>query len=296
MNRKKVIIWGCGMIGKRIFCPLHDKYNAEIIAYTDSKSESYCERIYEVPVIAPDEITQKEYDYVLIAMYGFSSIKEIRKKLIIMGVPEEKIRLITLDSNFVDLFMDQRTFWVKDFSRWIYEQKLDGNVAECGVFRGDSAKFINKFFPDKILHLFDTFEGFEKGDVEYELRLKNPLYVNGKFASKKIFVDTDLEMMMEKMCHPEKIRIHKGYFPETTKGITEKFCFVNLDMDLYLPMIEGLRFFWDKMVVGGCILLHDYFNPELPGVKKAVDDFQEELGTVLCKVTIGDGCSMAIMK
>lgn len=32
----RVIIWGCGEIGKRIYKPLIDRYNAEIIAYTDS--------------------------------------------------------------------------------------------------------------------------------------------------------------------------------------------------------------------------------------------------------------------
>lgn len=34
----RVIIWGCGEIGKRIYRPLIDEHHAQIIAYTDSSN------------------------------------------------------------------------------------------------------------------------------------------------------------------------------------------------------------------------------------------------------------------
>jgi hypothetical protein len=61
-------------------------------------------------------------------------------------------------------------------------------------------------------------------------------------------------------------------------------------------MFEALKFFFDKMSPGGIILLHDYFVPDLPGVKKAVGDFEELLGTSVPKMPIGDGCTLAIIK
>lgn len=97
------------------------------------------------------------------------------------------------------------------------------------------------------------------------------------------------------MKYPDNIGIHKGYFPETAVGITVSFCFVNLDMDLYLPMNNALRFFGDKMVSGGIILLHDYYHPELPGVKRAAQDYEIERRVEINKVTIGDGCSIALL-
>lgn len=75
------------------------------------------------------------------------------------------------------------------------------------------------------------------------------------------------------MKYSENIIIKKGYFPETAQGIEDKFLYVNLDMDLYQPELEGLKFFWNRMVSGGLIMLHDYTHPQLPGVKRAVDDF-----------------------
>ena len=43
-----------------------------------------------------------------------------------------------------------------------------------------------------------------------------------------------------------------------------------------------------------CIL--DYFHPMLPGVKKAVEDFEKMKDVKLQKMPIGDGCSIAILK
>lgn len=49
------------------------------------------------------------------------------------------------------------------------------------------------------------------------------------------------------------------------------------------------------MVDNGVILIHDYFNDELPGVEKAVAEFEEKHGR-LHKFPIADYCSLAIVK
>lgn len=42
--------------------------------------------------------------------------------------------------------------------------------------------------------------------------------------------------------------------------------------------------------------MHDYFHPELPGVRKAVKDFEMHLGKQLHRFPIGDGCSLAVIR
>ena len=49
----------------------------------------------------------------------------------------------------------------------IKRNKVNGNVAELGVYKGDFAKRLNQLFPDKKLYLFDTFEGFDEKDITY---------------------------------------------------------------------------------------------------------------------------------
>ena len=50
----------------------------------------------------------------------------------------------------------------------IYEGDIEGSVAECGVYKGEFAKEINRLFPDRDLYLFDTVEGFDVRSIEAE--------------------------------------------------------------------------------------------------------------------------------
>ena len=155
-------------------------------------------------------------------------------------------------------------------SREIYRYGIEGSVAELGVYRGDFASLINHYFPDRKLYLFDTFEGFDERDAEVD-RQRN-------FSPAVQQFDTSVEIVMSKMEHPDNCIIRKGWFPETTEGIDDKFCFVNLDADLYQPMKAGLEFFYPRLVHGGVIILHDFNNIDAPqfdykGVRQAVKEF-----------------------
>lgn len=51
-------------------------------------------------------------------------------------------------------------------------KNISSSVAEAGVFRGEFAKYINQFFPDRKLYLYDTFEGFNASDMKNDDKLK----------------------------------------------------------------------------------------------------------------------------
>ena len=53
-------------------------------------------------------------------------------------------------------------------AREIYSRKIEGSVAELGVYQGGFAKYINQAFPNKKLYLFDTFTGFDAKDISLE--------------------------------------------------------------------------------------------------------------------------------
>ena len=46
----------------------------------------------------------------------------------------------------------------------------------------------------------------------------------------------------------------------------------------------------------GGLLVHDYFSPGYMGVEKAVVDYEKEIDSRLLKLSIGDHCSIAIVK
>jgi O-methyltransferase len=152
-------------------------------------------------------------------------------------------------------------------SHEIHLRDVPGACAELGVYRGEFARLVNSLLMDRALYLFDTFTGFDPEQLEHERRFgfRNP---------SKDFKDTDVETVMAAMPNPERCVVRKGRFPETAAGIDERFCFVSIDVDLFTPTIEGLRYFYPRLSSGGYLMLHDYNNHgNYPGPRAAVEEF-----------------------
>ena len=151
----------------------------------------------------------------------------------------------------------------------IKKKKLAGNAAELGVYKGKFARYINQYFPDRTLYLFDTFEGFDNRDIASETKEK---FSNGE----QDFSNTSVDTVMAAMPFPEKCMLVKGFFPESAVHIDDSFVFVSLDTDLYEPVYNGLRFFYPKLVSGGYIFVHDFNNDAYKGSRRAVEQFCAE--------------------
>lgn len=297
----KAVVFGAGKYGTALKRGLEKYCGVEILAICDNDAEKRDKEIDDIRIVSPDSLMQLPFDKVFISLMYGEKFMEAVKQLVEMGIPVEKCVIMKTDHAYQDAFMELdpvRKNWIKSYAEYTREMGLTGNVAECGVFQGETSMFINKYWPDRTLYLCDTFEGFARNDVEYE-NMNFSAFEEGTFgfqSFKEEASETLIKYVKARMLYPEKIIICKGYFPESAREIDDRFCFVNLDMDLYQPQLEGLRFFWDKMEKGGVILLHDYFHPDLPGVKAAVTDFEKEINMKLPKVPIGDECSIAVIK
>lgn len=304
-----VLVYGAGGNGRYYEIYTEGRADINIISYIDRNPSGRMVRNH--PVVTPDKIPSFTYDKIVIANDNAAAeIVQMLKDT--YGVPEDKILMANAQNR--EFFLDMkknwlsgnedtspRSLWLKDFARYAELHHLQGNVAEAGVYTGGYAHYINKYFPDRKLYLFDTFEGFDARDLEAERTLQAASFLQGIFNHDEHFDDLKgedwQEIVLAKMIYPENIIFKKGYFPETAEGLEEKFVFVDLDMDLYQPMLAGLRVFYDKLVPGGVITCHDYFLPELAhGVQKAVEDFEQERGMKLAKMPIGDATSIAIVR
>lgn len=145
---------------------------------------------------------------------------------------------------------------------------FDGDVVECGVASGavtfPMADMVKSSKTGKTVYACDTFSGLpyddcldpnmthKKGEFNYGLNFKNIM------ANR-----TDL-----------KIRTVEGLVEDTLEENLggKQFCFVFLDMDLYKPTKFALKFFLDKMSIGGIIGLHDFDWRKCPGIRKAVEE------------------------
>ena len=291
----KIVVWGCGDYGHRILPNLLSMKDIEIVAYIDRNPELDGKYLSMFPIYSPEKIGEIDFERVLVAINNPIHFHDIKAQLLVKGYEENQIVDIFSHQEYFDLLKDQRIRFIEGYSKWIYEQNINGAVAECGVFRGDSAKYLNMFFSDRKLYLCDTYEGFDIDDLQDEKENNRGSFQESRFLDKAFFAGTSVELVMSKMPNKKQIVIKKGYFPSTMINVDEQFAFVNLDMDLYIPMLEGLKYFWSKMSPGGCILLHDYFSKDFERVQDAVRDFEKTIGKSVVKLPIGDDCSLAII-
>ena len=155
---------------------------------------------------------------------------------------------------------------------------VPGAAAELGVYRGGFARCLNDLLPERTLYLFDSFEGFDRQESLGE-----------KTGFVQAHRNTTEERVLAAMPHPEQVILRRGFFPATAVGLeNESFALVSLDVDLEESTLAGLRWFLPRMNKGACLLLHDYNNPRLPGVKAALRRFEEEQGIRLYKVPLCD--------
>lgn len=143
-------------------------------------------------------------------------------------------------------------------------RKVDGDLAEVGVYRGGTAKIIVQYKENKSLYLFDTFEGFPKPG-QNDL----PFFRKGMLSSQ--YNEVKSYFRREK-----NVFLYKGIFPQDTGKYVKdvKFSFVNLDVDLYESTLHCLRFFYPRMNRGAIIISHDYLA--IPAVYKAFNEFFED--------------------
>lgn len=168
----------------------------------------------------------------------------------------------------------------------IITNNIKGSVAELGVYRGDFARIINEAFPDRKLYLFDTFEGFNKQDVLID---RNRDFSVGT----QDFSKTTIGIVLSKMKTPGNCIITPGYFPESAVGVADIFSFVSIDVDLYKPVYDGLRFFYPRLAKGGYIFVHDYNNDEYKGARAAVTEYCREMN--IAYFPLPDACGTAVI-
>ena len=162
---------------------------------------------------------------------------------------------------------------------------IPGDAAELGVYRGAFARCINALLPKRRLWLFDTFSGFAEEEAGGQAA--------GLVEAHRL---ADAKKLLSLLPHTERAEIRRGLFPGTAEGLEElRFALVSLDVDLEESTLSGLRWFWPRLSAGGFLLLHDWANPKLPGVARALERYEGELGCALPAVPLCDVCGTLVL-
>lgn len=302
-ERTRIVGYGAG---QALLATL-EEYDLPVDYVVDDNMQLHGHRVRNIPVYSPDQLLKEDKNgiFIIIFTYLAENIWKIAARLNAMGYRYgtqyvdcsvchyESLSVKLKDELGIaanhDAFLQTKllalygSLHTESYiaGTWLFLEllrnicvKMEGDIAECGVFRGGNAFLSLVLLPElarKQYHLFDTFEGFP------ELSTHDPSARNSDFRK------VNFSLINDMFSNFKNARIHKGQFRETFAQVdSERFCMVYADCDLYESTKLCCEFFYHRILPGGILLFHDYWVPEsadlsgdltFMGVNKAVNEF-----------------------
>lgn len=272
---------GDAFLGKPVLLPeALDTANCELLIITARHAEAIAERCRQLGVPAEKCLFLKNNTVLQDRNEACTAAKDILgEDLLKKLIPRQ--RMVPTPDQLTPHALPERELG-NDYVRLATLELLcrrladvPGTAAELGVYRGFFARCINALLPERKLYLFDSFEGFAEEACAAD-------------SFQAAHRNTAIDKVLAIMPHPEQVTVKPGFFPESLDGLEERFCLVSLDVDFAKTTLDGLRYFWPRLERGGYLMLHDWGSPSLPGVAKALRQFEEEMGVKIPAIPLCD--------
>jgi hypothetical protein len=167
---------------------------------------------------------------------------------------------------------------------------IEGDFAECGVWRGGSVlamvlKLQELGVDDRTIHLFDTFEGMTEPTAHDTSRFDPPALqtwtrqrASGDRAWPELFAaetfdEASVRELLAATGYPqERIRLVRGPVEETLPSeAPAELALLRLDTDWYESTRHELVHLYPRLSAGGVLIIDDYGHWD--GCRRAVDEY-----------------------
>lgn len=126
------------------------------------------------------------------------------------------------------------------------EIQADGIIAEFGVYKGGTIRYMANRLKNRKFHGFDSFEGLPEAWSGFDL-------AKGAF---------DMDGRLPQV--PANVELHRGFFdtslPAWKNTHPDAIAMMHVDCDLYSSTKTILDILGDRLQVGSIVLFDEYFN------------------------------------
>lgn len=140
--------------------------------------------------------------------------------------------------------------------------KIQGDIVECGVWRGGFSIFLSYLFNDRKIWVCDSYEGFQPLDSakhQYSSERHTPRYTHNAIGPIGIGLEeVQNYFKLYGLGDEERIKFVKGFVKDSlpTSGI-EQIALLRIDVDAFSATLETLEELYDKVQTGGYIVFDD---------------------------------------
>ena len=166
---------------------------------------------------------------------------------------------------------------LQECAETIFKDSVAGDFVETGVWRGGACIYMRALLKvygeeDRTVWAADSFEGLPAPELEEDAGLDFH-----KIDSLSIGLETVKENFRAYGLLDNRVKFIKGWFDETLEDSPiEKIALLRLDGDLYKSTMDAIEALYDKVSVGGYIIVDDY--QDIAACRRAVHDFRDRRG------------------
>lgn len=192
--------------------------------------------------------------------------------------------------------------------QYIEQNRIEGDIVECGVWRGGSVLAAIKTLQliggaSRTFHLFDTFEGMTpptEKDVEFDGKSAQELLQSSdRNDASSVWCYAPLEgvraVLSSTGYNSERLVFVKGRVEETLPAFApDRIALLRLDTDWYESTKHELEHLYPRLVDGGMLIIDDYGHWE--GARKAVDEYiaRNRLPLMLHRIDYSGRCAVKV--
>jgi len=181
--------------------------------------------------------------------------------------------------------------WILHVALWAAGQaaRLAGDFVECGVDTGMMSAAICEYLDfnahDRDFWLFDTFAGIPDPQMTEAERAGIGGWHN-RHSYAECFDTARAHFAPWPRC-----RLIRGEVPASLKAFPpdRRVAYLSIDMNIVVPEMAALEFFWDRLVPGAIVLLDDYAWATHRAQQIAQDEFAAAHGAAILSLPTGQG-------
>ena len=158
----------------------------------------------------------------------------------------------------------------------IRDKNIQGDIVEFGIYQGWWINFLYRTTEElglnRRIYGFDSFEGLSDPHPEHD----QAFWKKGQYACSLEQVSLNVQAALR-----PRLKLVKGFFEKSLRGaealVAEKFSYVRIDCDIYLPALDCLNYLGPRLADGAILVFDDWPHIRGYGEQRA---FEEWLPTV----------------
>jgi O-methyltransferase len=246
-----------------------------------------------------------EYQFKLERSYDYQAI---------MAQDELRAGTSNLEPEFLALYEQCRQYTMTSWERlyalykavqYIVENRIPGDLVECGVWRGGSMKLVAQVLhslgdTNRTLFLYDTFEGMTEPDPAVDIDFSGNPAINDwrevqrrgvKWAYAPV---EEVRKIVAASGYPmDNVKFVKGMVEETIPAtIPASIALLRLDTDWYSSTKHEMDYLYPRLSPQGILILDDYGHYQ--GARRGVDEYLLRLDKKPLLQRIDYSCRLAV--